>query len=278
MSKLIACHATFLEICRHCYNNKKMKSNILLVSLTAITMIFISSCNPDENPGLVVINTELSWSGESLSIGDTVTDQMGHNVRPEKLSCYISNISLRNVSGEWINSESISRLDFIPNSATANGVFSKKMLRVGNEFDGLRFDVGVPSEMNSMTLNTLLASDDPLSVEGAAGMTWDMMGSYFFVKCEGKLAENEGGLIQTPYIFHPASNALYRTVTLDLNESIVLNKDETIEFMLDLDLRKAFEGPSTEDNLNLSDVGHAMGPVPKAIQFVDNFSTSWSIK
>ena len=256
----------------------KMKNNVLLVSLTAITMIFISSCNPDENPGIVVLNTELSWSGEILSIGDTVTDHMGHDVRPEKLSCYMSNISLRLVSGEWINSESISRLDFIPNSATANGVFSKKMLRVGNEFDGLRFDVGVPSEMNSMKLNTSLASDDPLSVAGAAGMTWDMMDSYFFVKCEGKLAESEGGVIETPYIFHPATNALYRTVTLDLNEIIVLNKDETIEFMLDLDLRKAFEGPSTEDNLNLSEVGHSMGPVPNAIQFIDNFSVSWTLK
>jgi len=256
----------------------KMKNNVLLVSLTAITMIFISSCNPDENPGIVVLNTELSWSGETLSIGDTVTDHMGHDVRPEKLSCYISNISLRNLSGEWINSASISRLDFIPSSASAIGVFSTKMLRVNNAFDALRFDVGVPSEMNSMSLNTSLPSDDPLSVSGTVGMTWDMMGSYFFVKCEGKLAESEGGVIQTPYIFHPASNALYRTITLDLDESIVLNQDETIEFMLDLDLRKAFEGPSIEDNLDLSEVGHSMGPVPNAIQFVDNFSASWTLK
>ncbi len=243
-----------------------------------MTMIFISSCNKDTEPGIVLLNTELSWSGETISIGDTVTDHMGHDVRPEKLSCYVSNISLRHVSGEWINSESISRLDFITNSATANGEFSKKSLRVCNEFNALRFDVGVPSEMNTMSLNTSLPSDDPLSVSGAAGMTWDMMGSYFFVKCEGKLAESEGGVIETPYIFHPASNALYRTITLDLNESIVLNQDETIEFMLDLDLRKAFEGPSIEDNLDLSEVGHSMGPVPNAIQFVDNFSLSWTLK
>jgi hypothetical protein len=65
---------------------------------------------------------------------------------------------------------------------------------------------------------------------------------------------------------------------LDLNESIVLNQDETIELMLDLDLRKAFEGTSIEDNLDLSEVGHAMGPVPNAIQFVDNFSASWTLK
>ncbi len=75
------------------------------------------------------------------------------------------------------------------------------------------------------------------------------------MKCEGKVAESEGGVIETPYIFHPASNALYRTITLDLNESIVLNQDETTELMLDLDIRKAFEGPSIEDNLDLSRLG-----------------------
>jgi len=255
-----------------------MKYYFILFSIASISMIFISSCNKNTEPGIVFLNAELSWSGENISIGDTVSDHLGHDVRPEKLSCYLSNISLRNVSGEWINSESISRLDFITNSATANGEFSKKSLRGCNEFNALRFDVGVPSEMNSMSLNTSLPSSDPLSVSGAAGMTWDMMGSYFFVKCEGKLAENEGGLIETPYIFHPASNALYRTITLDLNESVVLNQDETIEFMLDLDIRKAFEGHSIEDNLDLSVVGHSMGPVPNAIQFVDNFSTSWTIK
>jgi len=253
-----------------------MKYNFLLVSIAAITMIFISSCNKDAEPGIVVLNAELSWSGETMSIGDTVTDHLGHDVRPEKLSCYLSNISLRLVSGEWINSESISRLDFITSSASANGIFSKKSLRGCNEFNALRFDIGVPSEMNTMSLNTSLPSDDPLSVAGAAGMTWDMMGSYFFVKCEGKLAENEGGVIEIPYIFHPATNALYRSITLDLNESIVLNQDETIAFMLDLDLRKAFA--STADTLDLSMVGHAMGPVAPAIQFIDNFSESWTLK
>jgi len=256
----------------------KIKFNILFFLLGGFVIFFISSCNPESDPGVVVLNTELSWSGEAISIGDTVIDYLGHEVRPDKLSCFVSNISLRNLSGEWINSESISRLDFIPNSASANGEFNKKSLRRCNEFNALRFDVGVPSEVNLMSLNTSLPSDDPLSVAGAAGMTWDMMGSYFFVKFEGKLAETEGGVIETPFIFHPASDPLYRSITLELDENIVLNKDETIEFMLDLDLRIAIEGSSTEDNLDLSGVGHSMGPVPNAIQFVDNFATSWTLK
>jgi len=255
----------------------KIKFNILFFLLGGFVIFFISSCNPESNPGIVVLNTELSWSGGAISIGDTVIDYLGHDVRPDKLSCFVSNISLRNLSGEWINSESISRLDFIPNLASANGEFNKKSLRRCNEFNALRFDVGVPSEVNLMSLNTSLPSDDPLSVAGAAGMTWDMMGSYFFVKFEGKLAENEGGVIETPFIFHPASDPLYRSITLELDESIVLNKDETIEFMLDLDLNKAI-GYSTADSLDLSVVGHSMGGVPNAIKFVNNFATSWTVK
>ena len=278
MSKRLTFRATFYEIRSHIYKFSTMKYHFLLYSLASILIILFSSCNKDTEPGIVVLNAELSWSGEAISIGDTVTDYLGHDVRPEKLSCYLSNISLRNVSGEWINSESISRLDFITNSATANGEFSQKSLRGCNEFNALRFDVGVPSEMNTVSLNTSLSSDNPLSVAGAAGMTWDMMDSYFFVKCEGKLAENDGGVIETPFIFHPASNSLYRSITLELDESIGLNKEETIEFMIYLDLSIAIEGPSTGDSIDLSEVGHSMGPVPNAIQFVDNFSTSWTIK
>ena len=100
----------------------------------------------------------------------------------------------------------------------------------------------------------------------------DMAPSQIYVRNKEKSA-NEVGL-KSEVIRYP-DTVEEKTVLEKIEE---LNKDETIEFLLDLDLRKAFEGLSTEDNLDLSDVGHAMGPVPKAIQFVDNFSTAWSIK
>ena len=57
-------------------------------------------------------------------------------------------------------------------------------------FNALKFNVGVPSELNQGVDPTSYPNSHPLSVSGSAGMRWDMNNSYFFVKFEGKLAAN----------------------------------------------------------------------------------------
>ncbi len=255
--------------------NMRTLTNIALGTFTVFTFFLTSGCKEQEEKGTLNLNTRLTWHGVELSMGDTVPDFLNRQVRPEKLYCYVSNISLRTIQGEWINSSSISRLDFLPFSSSAVGDFCAKKLRGSDSFDALKFNVGVPSELNQGIDPTSYANNHPLSFTGSAGMRWDMHNSYFFVKFEGKLAAEEDGPITVPFALHPASDPLYRTVVIETNE-FTFHKNDDLEFDLDLDLGRALEGSSGD--IDLSQVGHSMGEVPMAIMFMDNLTTSWTLK
>ena len=244
-------------------------------TFTVFAILLTTGCIENHESGILNLNTTLSWHGAELSIGDTVYDSMNRSVRPEKFNCYISNLSLRSEDGEWINSSSISRLDFFPFSASANGAFSSHKLRCSDTFNAIKFNVGVPSELNQGIDPTSYPNSHPLGVTGSAGMRWDMHNSYFFVIFEGKMAEEDGGLIETPFIFHCATDPLYRTVVIETN-TFSFHTNDDLEFQLDLDLGLALDGASGE--IDLSQVGHSMGEVPNAVMLVNNLTTSWTLK
>ena len=254
--------------------NMQAFTNRVIVTLTFLAVLLTLGCRENNESGTINLNTTLSWHGVELSIGDTVYDSMNRPVRPEKLYCYVSNISLRSDEGEWVNSSSISRLDFIPFSANATGEFISKKLRCSDMFNAIKFNVGVPSELNQGIDPTSYPNSHPLSVSGSAGMRWDMNNSYFFVKFEGKLAEEEGGLIEIPFALHPATDPLNRTVVIETN-AFSFHANDDLEFQFDLDLGLALEGSAGD--IDLSQVGHSMGEVPKAIMFMDNLTTSWTL-
>jgi hypothetical protein len=253
----------------HAFTNK------IIVTLTVFAIILTSGCRENNENGTLSLSTTLSWHGEEFAIGDTVFDYLNRSVRPEKLSCYVSNISLRSIDGEWINSSSISRLDFIQSSSNAIGEFSSRRLRCSDKFNAIKFNVGVPSELNQGIDPTSYPNNHPLSFAGSVGMRWDMHNSYFFVKFEGKIADEDGGPILTPFIFHCATDPLYRTIVIATNE-FAFHTNDDLEYQLDLDLGLALEGNS--GNIDLSQVGHSMGEVPKAIMLMDNLTTSWNLK
>ena len=258
-----------------CYMNMiTFFRRITLISSVFIILIF-TGCKENSEYGTITLDTTLAWHGSDLAIGDTVYDYLNRPVRPEKLSCYVSDISLRSMNGEWVNSSSISRLDFIPISASASGDFTSRNLCSSEKFDAIKFNVGVPSELNQGVDPTSYPNSHPLGFNGSAGMRWDMHNSYFFVKFEGKLAEVDGGSIIVPYTLHPATDPLSRTVLIETDDFTFLTNDDLV-FQLVLDIGSSLEGDY--GNIDLSQVGHSMGEVPKAIMFMDNIKSSWTLK
>lgn len=245
----------------------------------AIIVILFSAgcrgCSEDTSPAVIGLFTQITWNGENISIGDTVIDIAGREVRPEKLFSYISNISLRKIDGGWVNSESLARLDFMPASDFVDGIFPFEVLNESNVFDSIRFSVGVPSELNTDGVPSNYPNDHPLGVVGSADMFWPLTSSYFTMKFEGKVANTPGEEIITPFAMHPATNPLFRTLSFALPDNILLVASEIKSFQFELDLAKTINGSG--GYIELNEIGHTMGNVENAIIFVDNLKDAWTL-
>jgi len=260
------------------YTNMKHNFRHIVLPIAIISIFFIVGCNgcgENTSPAVVGLNTQITWGGENIAIGDTVIDFAGRQVRPEKLICYISNISLRQVDGNWISSESLDRLDFMPNSDFVDGVFPFEMIEETYVFDSIRFSVGVPEELNTDVVPSNYPNDHPLGVVGSADMHWPMMSTYFTMKLEGKVADISGEEIITPFAMHPATNPLYRTLSFELPETMALYPNEIRNYQFNLDLEKTINGNA--GIINLNEIGHSMGNVENTVRFVDNLSTAWTL-
>ena len=249
-----------------------------ILPIAIIVLLFSAGCRgcgEDTSPTVIGLHTQITWNGENISIGDTVIDLAGREVRPEKLFIYISDISLRQADGEWVNSKSLARLDFMPTSDFVDGVFPFEVLNESNVFDSIRFSVGVPAELNTDGVPSNYPNDHPLGVVGSADMFWPLMSSYFTMKFEGKVANTPGEEIITPFAMHPATNPLFRTLSFALPDTITLYPSENLSYQFEFDLAKTINGSGGTFNLN--EIGHTMGNVENAIIFVDNLKDAWTL-
>ena len=249
-----------------------------ILPIAIIVLLFSAGCRgcgEDTSPAVIGLYTQITWNGENISIGDTVIDIEGREVRPEKLLSYISNISLRQINGGWVNSQSLALLDFMPSSDFVDGVFPFEVFIENNVFDSIRFSVGVPSELNTDAVPTNYPNDHPLGVVGSADMFWPLMSSYFTMRFEGKVANTPGEEIITPFAMHPATNPLFRTLAFALPNTITLSPRDISSFQFELDLAKTISGSGGTFNLN--EIGHTMGNAENAIVFVDNLKDAWTL-
>ena len=249
-----------------------------IVTSAIILLSLGTGCNKNCNHATVNLNITLAWEGVPVSIGDTVSYSTEMPLRLEKFRCYINDISLRNLDGVWLSSESIDLIEFIPSSDIASGKFEAEWLKQNNEFDAIRFGLGVYPEINSIdNAPSTFPNASPFSVSGSAGMYWTWETGYIFSKYEGKIAQAQGEDFTIPFAFHTGTDELYREVVLEFSGVQSVCKDEIRDFNIELDLSKAISG--TEDNIDLVEDGitHTLDNMELAERFVNLFDDAWSI-
>lgn len=271
--------ATSLQIRRLNGMKSIFSHKFLPVAIITVAMISLgTSCSRNCDPATVNLNISLTWNGEVISIGDTVTYPDERPLRLEKFRCYVNDISLRDSEGNWISSASIDLIEFLPSTDIASGEFEAEVLKEKNEFYGIRFGLGVASEINLLdNAPSRYPNDSPLSVVGSAGMYWTWATGYIFTKYEGKIAESVGEDFTIPFAFHTGTDDLYREVVLEFPEMVVICKEDVRYFEIELDLAKAISGP--EDTIDLIEDGmtHTMDNIELAERFVNLLDDAWSI-
>tara|TARA_B100001564_G_C20617017_1_gene660427 strand:+ start:714 stop:1490 length:777 start_codon:yes stop_codon:yes gene_type:complete len=248
------------------------------ISIVAILTIALSSCFKNKDAATINLNFSLEWFGQSTAIGDTVIYQDNLPLRLEKFLFYIEDISIKDENGNWLNSGSIDRIEFMPNNETTSAEFSAKTVRRGIEINAIKFGLGVGGFYNSLDrAPENFGNDHPLGIVQSAGMYWDWDRGYIFTKFEGKIAETFDGSILTPFSFHTGTDDLYREVIIELKNSMVVAAEETHDFNVVIDLGASIS--TTEDQIDLLDncLTHTLNNPELAERFVNLLDDAWKI-
>lgn len=254
------------------------RPNFFTTTLTIIIAMSLSSCWENKEAAQVDLNLSLAWNGEVVSIADTVLYQGTMPLRLEKFKCYIDNISLRDVEGNWITSGSIDLVEFMPTSELVSADFDATIMKRGVEVDAIRFGIGVDPSVNLLdNAPATFSNDHPLGIIGGAGMYWTWASGYIFTKFEGKIAPAEGEDFADPFAFHTGTDELYREVILELLEKVCIAAEDIKEFDVVIDLGASIA--STEDELDLLNDGitHTLNNYELAERYVNLLDDAWSV-
>ena len=255
-----------------------LKPNFFPTFLAILLMVGVSSCWKNKDSAMVDLNFSLAWNGNSVSIGDTVLYQGSMPLRLEKFKCYIDNISLRDLEGNWISSGSIDLIEFMPSNEITSAEFGADIMKRGEEVDAIRFGIGVDTQHNMLdNAPATFPNEHPLGIFGGAGMYWTWATGYIFTKFEGKLALAEGDDFTDPFAFHTGTDPLYREIILELDEVVCVAAEELYEFNLTIDLGKSIASAEDEIDLLNNGITHTLDNVELAERYMNLLGDAWSI-
>ncbi|MBP9187116.1 MAG: DUF4382 domain-containing protein [Bacteroidia bacterium] len=156
-----------------------MKKILFVAFLFGITL---SSCEDDKvvptpvvAKGNLNVNFTHTFNGQPFQLDTSLVNSLNDTIKFSNLLYYISNVSLQNSSGTWVNLGNYNLVDFKFES-------SKKLvipnLPAGN-YTKLKFFVGVDKVANSTG-----AQEGDLNPSN--GMFWSWATGYIFIRLQGK--------------------------------------------------------------------------------------------
>jgi hypothetical protein len=186
----------------------------------------------------VELKINLRIGDQALQLGQIYQTPQGQRYRIDLLKFYISEVALVRPDGREVRAEGLVLAEF-KGDAPTQGVSVMKMDVPAGQYRGIRFNVGVPRELNHLDAGT---QQLPLGVN--SGMYWAWNPGYIFYRLEGTAFLPEGN---QKWVIHMGTDAYRIPVRLqDLQprrvQINILPSGGVIT--LNLDVAKAFQpGP-----------------------------------
>jgi hypothetical protein len=193
-------------------------------------------------------------------------------VKPDGSSLAVPGVSLFSLSNDALpTGKTMAGGQLNPASSGTGATFFKLRAPAG-EYKGVRFEIGVPKDLNHRDASTMAL---PLGLE--SGMFWAWNPGYIFFRLEGKTVVD--GKSQ-PWLLHMGTDNWRMNVNLfDLTTNKVkINVAEGGAYTVNLDLAKLFvKGPNGAATWNLSDPAQrVMHGGPNVGQAYINLLGAWS--
>ena len=143
-----------------------------------VTLLFALSAHALTAP--LNLNVNLMMDGEPLEWDATYTNAAGQDFTINLLKFYISNVALVNADGSETPLDGLELASFEAGDATSATIMSVDA--PAGSYSGIRFDIGVPRELNHLDATL---QEAPLGVD--AGMYWAWNPGYIFYRIEGQV-------------------------------------------------------------------------------------------
>ena len=242
--------------------------------LLSILVLLISSCNSDVEVATVELQFTLTYEDAPLVAFDELSYPLGYKVFFTKYSLFLSDISLTSLEGD----HQLSQVEFIDLLTGIDDIVSAengKSLVYQNvparSYDGLSFNIGVPSEVNA-TEPASYDVNSPLSNNGEYWVGWT---SYIFHKIEGKVDADGDGVPEAGVALHIGSDQAFRRTKINVPISIDKGQ-ETININFDLAYNLNIDG-GFFDIIATPQIHH-LGVLPKALPILDSTVKNIKVK
>lgn len=198
-----------------------------------IVLIISSACNDEQKTTSMQVAFKGKYGDDPLIMYKSYDFHSGMNINFTMLNFYLTDFTLIKENGE---EEVIHDLEFVDisasheDNASANVgyVFDVENIPIG-KYKGIRFNIGVPPELNSMTPADF-ASNNPLS---KTSHYWESWQSYIFNKIEGNLDTLGTGDLNTGFAIHSGSDELFRILQINYNFELKEDQQQAFNFHLD---------------------------------------------
>ena len=187
--------------------------------LTFILVVVFTSCNDDvkiDNPtplnGSLTVNLIHSFNQEPFNLSSNFVTNLNDTIKFSAFVYYISNVSLQNEAGNWVNLGNYNLVDFSDPTSSKLNIANLP----GGTYKKMRFLIGVDSIANSTG-----AQEGALNPSN--GMFWSWATGYIFVRMQGRFNNNQpmtidmGGIQNLPVIELPINTVIIQGTSATAN-------------------------------------------------------------
>lgn len=216
--------------------------------LVLLTILFVKSYGQKE----VYFQVNHFLGDQTLTMGDSGTNDLGSKFTISRLDYYISSIRLHHDGGQITNIKN--KYILVSNAQKVNELLGDYPIQV---LDSITFSIGVDS-VNNHADPTLWPAGHPLAPR-FPDMHWGWAAGYRFVALEGESGSN----LQFDYQLHALGNQFYlpRTIVTHGEE-----KDGAIVVSIDADYAEALKGINMDKNVFVH------GSNKEILPLMDNFN------
>ncbi|ALL07277.1 hypothetical protein AQ505_18365 [Pedobacter sp. PACM 27299] len=228
-----------------------------ILTLMTVSALLFSACSKDKDPinavetnGKTTLSFDARFGNQDFALNTDFTAE-GKTFNFNKFRYWISNVVLVNTNGEEFKVPGSYYLLEETGTITLTGVNNDlpttvypatkreevvlKDLKAG-DYKTLKFAVGVDPKYND-NLSLLAGELSPLN--GMTNVSWMWLTSYIFTSATGKVTE---GANSKTLKIETGLNANYKTVVLDLPQTLKVSGEKSSGVSLNVDLAKAFDG------------------------------------